>query len=382
MVLDNRESSVRFMIKRKQKNSRRRAVERCLALVVSGLILMASISGCALLPKEEELQAAPVLTEGETEEYVMTQVVRGDVVVSDSIRVNYVPASSEKLSFPIGGEVVAHVYVEQGSTVKAGDVLMDLDLTEIDAQIQSQEQTLESLNLELTHLQQSEELDLALAALTDEQNPNATVSSYASVQAGYEQRKTSMQNAIDVGNVRLEELQKQRSQRQLTATIDGTVTSLYSFEEGEATVENQTVATVSDMSDALFQAYSSNNSLLTEGEQYTVNCNGTDYAATALTGAQAGGNGLKADGIYLRLDQPDPSLQQGDTGTVTIVREQSLDTLIVSSAAVQDNGGESVVYQLNEEGFREAVPVTCGLSNGEVTEILEGLEEGDTVILP
>ena len=41
-----------------------------------------------------------------------------------------------------------------------------------------------------------------------------------------------------------------------------------------------------------------------------------------------------------------------------------------------------MAYIPDESGFRKMVTVTTGLSNDTVVEIISGLEEGDTIILP
>ena len=89
---------------------------------------MMTLTGCGLLPKEEELPMAPLLLEGETEDYVVSQVVRGDVVIQEQIRASYVPSSTEKLGFELGDEKISKVYVSVGDSIKAGDVLMELDV--------------------------------------------------------------------------------------------------------------------------------------------------------------------------------------------------------------------------------------------------------------
>jgi HlyD family secretion protein len=46
----------------------------------------------------------------------------------------------------------------------------------------------------------------------------------------------------------------------------------------------------------------------------------------------------------------------------------------------QKNASVQVPDKRQKDGFRK-VPVTVGLSNGSVTEVLTGLKEGDQVVL-
>ena len=66
----------------------------CLAITLM-LFLM---TGCGLIPKEEELPAAPMLEEADTEEYILTPVVRGDLIVTQTIRASYIPSARSKRS--------------------------------------------------------------------------------------------------------------------------------------------------------------------------------------------------------------------------------------------------------------------------------------------
>jgi HlyD family secretion protein len=68
--------------------------------------------------------------------------------------------------------------------------------------------------------------------------------------------------------------------------------------------------------------------------------------------------------------------------TVTIIVDQAQDVIVVPDSAVQSEGPASVVEVQNEDGTTEKVVVETGLSDGSNTEIISGLEEGQTVIVP
>ncbi len=70
------------------------------------------------------------------------------------------------------------------------------------------------------------------------------------------------------------------------------------------------------------------------------------------------------------------------TANVAVVTVDKADTLLLPVAAVQRRGPRSVVRVANASGEPEMRPVTVGESDGERIEILEGVEEGDRVILP
>jgi multidrug efflux pump subunit AcrA (membrane-fusion protein) len=68
--------------------------------------------------------------------------------------------------------------------------------------------------------------------------------------------------------------------------------------------------------------------------------------------------------------------------SVTIIEEQSQDVLVVPAQAIQTEGRDSVVEVQSENGTTTRVVVETGLSDGTSTEIVRGLEEGQTIIVP
>jgi multidrug resistance efflux pump len=72
----------------------------------------------------------------------------------------------------------------------------------------------------------------------------------------------------------------------------------------------------------------------------------------------------------------------GMNATVTIITAQSQNVLVVLTAAIQRDGTNSVVTIQNEDGSTERQVVETGLSDGTNTEITNGLQEGQTVIIP
>jgi HlyD family secretion protein len=68
--------------------------------------------------------------------------------------------------------------------------------------------------------------------------------------------------------------------------------------------------------------------------------------------------------------------------SVTIILDQAQNVLTVPESAVQTEGRNSVVEVQKDDGSTEKVAVQTGLSDGSNVEITDGLEEGQTVIIP
>jgi multidrug efflux pump subunit AcrA (membrane-fusion protein) len=74
-------------------------------------------------------------------------------------------------------------------------------------------------------------------------------------------------------------------------------------------------------------------------------------------------------------------LRQGLTVTVSILVESREDVLLVPNSAITSKQGQSYVQLLSPDGVTEERPVTTGLSDWQFTEIIEGLSEGDKVVI-
>jgi len=61
--------------------------------------------------------------------------------------------------------------------------------------------------------------------------------------------------------------------------------------------------------------------------------------------------------------------------------DQAQDVLLVPAQAIQTEGFQSVVEVLKDDGSTEKVVVQTGLTDGMNTEITDGLEEGQTIII-
>lgn len=97
-----------------------------------------------------------------------------------------------------------------------------------------------------------------------------------------------------------------------------------------------------------------------------------------------GAGGLTSNagpGTMVSITAGQYQLREGLTATTNIVASESLDTLVVPVGAVQTRGLSSYVTVVLADGSTEERTVQTGISDWQNTEILSGLEEGETVIV-
>jgi len=357
-------------------------------------------TSCQLMPEEDVLPASPVIYSYEAQEYEMTSVMRGDLVLSTTVNCTYIPAKEESLSFSLGSMYIDNVNVSEGDRVAAGQVLAELEQGNLQEQIAAQNYQLKVLELKKSHIEENRDLDLLKydIILHDlewelehtngvrvnylEEQKEKRLEERAEVEEAYADQIQAAEDSIYLQKLRSEELKEDLKKRQIIAGIDGTVTYVRSVTEGQRSVKNQTLITISDLDTTVFVVKGEESQYFPEGTEVVITCQKKEFLADAVP---ADTFGMEVDNeepmVYLRLRQPDPTLKDGARGKIDIVLEQSLNTLYVAKEAVGMVNGEAFVYMLDENGMRIMQKVTTGLKNKQYIEIVDGLEENDSVII-
>lgn len=91
--------------------------------------------------------------------------------------------------------------------------------------------------------------------------------------------------------------------------------------------------------------------------------------------------GVPVYGVDVLIDIPNPQIRPGMSGTAAIIIASRQNVLTVPNLAVRTTNGRRYV-QLLKDGQPVDTDVTFGISNETITELVTGLQEGDTVVLP
>lgn len=84
--------------------------------------------------------------------------------------------------------------------------------------------------------------------------------------------------------------------------------------------------------------------------------------------------------VTITLDRGDAVVRPGMTATVTIVTDRKTDVLLVPNRAIRTVGRDRVV-EVRYKGLTFATPVQIGMTGDSVSEVLGGLQEGDTLVI-
>lgn len=120
------------------------------------------------------------------------------------------------------------------------------------------------------------------------------------------------------------------------------------------------------------------------GEQAVITPNGSTtpvYGVVDSVGLVAStSSGVATFPVAIRVTGTPSGLHAGASATVAITVKQLSDVLTVPTTAIHYAGSTTTVTVMNN-GHQESRPVTVGLSSGGVSQITQGLTEGQQVVI-
>ncbi len=333
---------------------------------LAGLLLAVFLlSGCGLLPKEEEIIPTPIPTPAETTKAVY-DVRRGDLVETLSVNGRLTAAQEAVLYFKVQGRL-KEISVVSGEKVQAGAVLAQLDVGDLDTRV-----ALAELNVRKAQLK----IDQARAKNADR---------FEMQVAQYD---------LDAARVTYESLKQQLTDAQLIAPFDGLITDTQG-QPGETVQAYVPIITVSNPEELQVSAELANeadSNRIAVGQTAVVQLDKfpNDKFTAELTqlpnlsATTVDGKPLPAQlrrTFKLNPTQPLPQgAELGMLGRVVVTLREKKDVLILPNAAIRSFGGRRYVQITTTGGRKREVDVEIGVVTQTETEITKGLKEGDKVI--
>jgi HlyD family secretion protein len=357
----------------------------------------------------------------------IAKVTRGDVARSVVATGQIQPIVKVEVKSKASG-IVQKLYVDINDRVHKGQQLAQLDQQEIQAQVEAQRAQLASAQANVTTYEANIEQDKVNAAAPDlpmykatldrnvEMNKEGIVSHQTLDDANRDYlaaltRRNSAQAQIGVDTAKLKQARAQVQQSQA---------SLQQLEEqlGYTTIvapmDGEILSRDVEMGDAVSSILvlgSTATLVMTEGDTSEVYVQGkVDEAdiAHVYMGQPArikvesfrdrlfngkvtkiAPMGVEKDNVTtfevrVSINNPGGELKANMTANAEILLDEHKGVLTVPENAIlydnQRNASVQIPDKHQKEGFRK-IPVTVGLSNGSVTEIVSGLKEGDQVVL-
>jgi HlyD family secretion protein len=174
------------------------------------------------------------------------------------------------------------------------------------------------------------------------------------------------------------------SYSEIRSPINGVVTDRPLY-EGELAAANQPILTVMNTSRLVAKAHISQTEAvqLKVGDAAELELPGTDEPVKGKVSliSPALDPGSTTIEVWIEVSKPGPALKPGMSVSVEVTAKSAKDALVVPSAAVfKSPEGEDYVMLAGSDGKAHQTNAKAGIRNKELTEILSGVREGDSVI--
>lgn len=360
-------------------------MKKHLKMLMAALLCLL-LCGCSLLPVEEERKTAPLLRETQGEDFELSYVMRGDLEKSKKISCTYVPIQEENVKFGVSGEFVDEIFVQVGDMVKKGDLLGQLKMDGVEDSISDLNFNIAKVKLNIEHLEEDRALQLERQELLYATDPERLSEAIEAINVSYDKSLQSYNDSLYIMQLQLQSLQEEKRLRQLIAPIDGTVTYARKYVEGALSDETERAVTVADATMSLFSSNTDHWDMFTPGDLVVITAQKVEYEAVVAdekslgleeTEHLLGERGL----VYFTLLTPALELEDGDRGTLTLILDSREDVLLVHQDAITEANGETICYVRDKDGMKTYKKVKLGLMANRYYEVIEGLEEGEEVIV-
>lgn len=327
-------------------------------------LLTALLAGCSLFP-EERSDLAPPLVEPVQPSYRTVPVERGTMQTALQMVATFESASVVFHPFLHTGGRVSEVLVAVGDMVEAGDPLIRLDY--------------ENLELEL--------LGRRLAMLEAE---DAVLAAH---QGGSERDVEKAKIRMEMARTQLEQTREKIEHKQLTADISGRVTFVDAVKAGDLIEPHRSLVGVSDPNDLRLVYESSVPVTIADvqvGHEVEILYKGKKYTGEVLqapsSAPETNDERLRSQYnrmLYISFDAIAeeagyPSI--GEMADIKIVTSRKENALIIPRDALSSYQSRYYV-QMVEDGLPRQVSVEVGILTMTQAEIVDGLQEGQEVIL-
>jgi len=363
-------------------STRKRAVVTLIILLIGGYLLWGKIKGDE---PEQKMQTV--------------EVQKGTIVSSVTASGNVISSNIENITTQASG-TVKKVYISDGDEVYAGQKLVEIDL---DVQGQQNQATAYSTYVSaanaLNSAKNNYRLTQASLAVTYDEIQGHETDETLEIKEDRTRAEVANDNAYDgviTAEARLSSaaLAYRTSSAIITAPSSGVVKSVTvaegmnigATETASGARANQRVATIGTkgLPITTFNVSEIDVLLIEQGQKATITLDSIadkTFSGKVVSVDRVGmiTNNVTTYTTIIRFDTSSDQILPNMAATANIIIDSKSDILIVPSQAVNyQDGQESVTVIRN--GQEQNVLVETGIFNDTQTEIVSGLEEGDTII--
>lgn len=340
-----------------------------LAVCVAASLVVGA--GCSLLPKEEEEEVLPSITppqlskkpEYEVKTQTLEQKARGSGRLLSTVE--------EVLYFTDdGNRRIKNIAVKVGDTVQQGQLIAELDVTEVENQLK--QERLQARKDELAMIEALRKSD----EMSAEQLEQAKID-------------------FELKREKLIELEQTVASSKLTAPFSGTIVAV-NKKKGDTAEQYDAIATIADLSQLTVAAKFSADDLkrVAVGMEAIVDINaagqhkGKVIQLPVPKEENDGGMGMPGgeqqesidDYLIVQLDEFPQGLSRGTPLSVSVIIQRKENAIVIPPSTLRTYAGRNYVQVVDENGNKREVDVEIGQQTSTEVEILKGLTPGQKVV--
>ncbi|MGC8718685.1 MAG: efflux RND transporter periplasmic adaptor subunit [Thermodesulforhabdaceae bacterium] len=338
------------------------------------------------------------------ESYSTARVTRGDIIRTVSATGTVNPVSMVLVGTQVSG-TIKHIYVDFNSPVKTGQVIAEIDPSLFEAQVEQAKANVLAAKANL----KKAEATLADAARTLERN-KALFAKDLIARSELDAAETNYQTALaQVGAARAQVIQAEAALKtaetnlrytKIVSPVDGVVISR-NVDVGQTVAASFQTPTLFTIARDLTKMQINTNVAeadigkiaVDQPVEFTVDA----YPDETFHGkvsqvrlAPVNIQNVVTYDVVILVDNPDLKLKPGMTANVTIITAEKKGVLRIPNSALrvtlsrfgeQQNKIEGPGVWVLEKGKPVFVPVKLGITDGNYTEVISGLNEGQEIVV-
>ncbi len=311
----------------------------------------------------------------------------GDFQVDFSIDAQIGFSINRDIYWEYRGDHFGELKVEVRDIVQKGDVLMTVDVNVSEADLLARELSVSEAVASLSQIDTSytNQINQKSASMSGLSGPEKAIAEYelGRLQSDYAARRYAASYRVQQAEKALKELTDHQAKTEITAPYDGVVVYITrSFRTGDEIPTDSVLIRVAELSSRMMTLTNLNRAFnipylstvtltdMRDQQQYS----GTVVSCRDVTGESN-------DEVVIIPDIPVDSMALTGAVRVSGTMLSVTNVILIDPRAVRQEGSKRYVMVLNN-GTLSKIYVTVGGSNTTQTWITEGLEEGQTVVLP
>lgn len=279
----------------------------------------------------------------------------------------------EGLYYTAESGTVKAIHVDVGQQVAAGDLIAELDVTDLENELRQKRLQFRSEELQMKQLLRTAD------EMSEEELEQAKIN--------FELKRTS-----------IVELEEQIAQAKLTAPFDGTIVSI-EMKPGDNVQAYNTVAVLADMSQLTVAVKINEDNLknIAVGmeAEVDINAHGSHQGTVARLPAVKEEDNRNSYYYYsnqessvetideylvIELDSFPENVTRETPLSAAIVTERKENAVVIPPSVLRTYGGRTYVQVVEEDGTKREVDVEVGMKTSTQVEIIKGLEPGMKVV--